>query len=229
MALYDTADLLARCQFRSRRPASDESMTPQDWYNLLTDAQMHWVRQFATHFPEQMYESETLTTADSGVTYTFQSEPLGHYELRASATGRLLAPGPDWDMAADYVANGQTIRFPGGRAKTFPSGPVARYVKTPNAIDSSNEPTLKPVHTRQLLVARACIEWAERGGMEDPQPYMDWENRLWYGDPATGQMGILGALKNERFLQGTEALPAGSVADWWRFVDDGSGYIPGTG
>lgn len=229
MALYDSADLLARCKFRTRRPPTDESMTNDNWYALLTDAQGQWVREFALHFPEQMYVSEVLDTADGGVSYQFDYAPMGHYELRASASGRLLIPGPDWDSAADFVANGQTIRFPGGKGKTFANGPVARYVPAPGVLDAANEPTLQPTHARILLVARACVEWARRGGMEDPQPYLDWENELWAGDAATGRQGLLGTLKQERFLQGTEAIPSGSVDDWWRFIDRGEGYIPGGG
>lgn len=227
MALYDSADLLARAKFRARRPSPDESMSDANWYALLTDAQAHWVRQLATHVPEQMYTAEILTTADAGVSYDFASEPLGEYELRATPNGRLLIPGPDWDPGVDFVPNGKKIRFPGGRAKTFTGGPAARYVKAPGVIDATTEPTLLPMHARILLCARACIEWARRGGLEDPQPYLDWENELWFGNPAMGETGILGALKQQYFLRGAEAVPQGGVEDWWRFIDGGEGYQGG--
>lgn len=229
MALFDSADLLTRCKRLTARPATDVA-PPTDatidlmWYALLTEAQLHWVRELATHVPSVMYVFEKLTTADAGVTYDFTKEPLGNYEIRQSPTGNLLLPGPDWDPGADFVPAGQKIRFPGQKARSFANGPWSRYVQTPGVLDAANAPTLLPTHARQLLPPRAAIIWATRGGMRDPGPYQTEENKLWYGDPDRGELGILGSLKTQVFLQGSEAIPQVTVSDWWRYIDDGSGY-----
>lgn len=229
MPLFDTADLLARCKREARRPAVDREMEDGDWYAYLTEAQVHWVREIATQVPEQMFVTEKLATADGGVTYTFSLEPMGDYELRISPTGRLLVPGAEWDMAADFVPNGQTIRFPGQKPKAFSNGPWARYVPTPDVIDLTHEPTLKPTHARILLVHRALILWASRGGLRDPRPFQQLENDAWFGNPATGQFGLQAMLRSQPFLGGSAAIPSGTADDWYRYVDDGSGYVPGGG
>lgn len=228
MALFDSADLLARAKRMALRPTSDEETSDTDWYALLTEAQLYWVTQIALYVPDVMYTLELLTTSDSGVSYQFSTEPLGNYELRASPTGRLLVPTPEWDMGGDFVMDGINIRFPGSRAKTFSNGPWARYVKTPGIIDGSTQPTMKPTMARILLPARACVLWATRGGLRDPQPFLNEENGLWFGNGQT-HTGILGALKNQAFLQGAAAVPASGGDDWWRFIDTGSGYVSGGG
>lgn len=233
MALYDAADCLARVKRLAGRPATDGDKGPSDttvddfWYALLTDAQLFWVREIATHVPAQMTTIEKLTTADSGVSYDFSAEPLGNYELRESPTGRLLLPGPDWDPGYDFIPDGQKIRFQGQKTKTFANGPWARYVKVPGVIASGSEPTLKPTHARQLLVFRACIIWAERGGLRDPAPYQQMEDDAWFGDPLKGRVGLIGALKQQAFLQGGESVPGSQEGDWWRNIDSGAGYTGG--
>jgi len=233
VALFDSADLLARVKRMAARPATDEDKGPTDadadamWYALLTEAQLAVVRELATHVPSVMYVHEKLTTADAGLTYDFSAEPLGQYEIRQSPTGRLLIPGPEWDPGSDFVMAGNEIHFPGQKTKQFSNGPWARYVKTPGAIAAATEPTLLPTHARQLLIPRTCILWATRGGLRDPAPYEAEWNRLWYGDPEHGEVGILGALKYQAFLMGAEAIPSLTADDWWRFIDDGAGYSSG--
>lgn len=212
-----------------KRPATEEVSPPDasvdiTYYALLQDAQLLVVMELSAHVPELMYTFEKLTTGDAGVSYDFAKEPLGQYEIRQSPTGRLLIPGPEWDMGVDFVPAGQKIRFPGQRAKAFGNGPWAHYVQTPGLLDAGNAPTLKPDSARILLVPRACALWAERGGLRDPQSFTNEYDRLWYGDPDKGQVGILGALKNQAFLSGAAAIPSITGDDWWRFVDDGSGY-----
>lgn len=233
MALYDSADLLARCKRLAARPATDGDKGPTDataddlWYAFLTDAQLIWVREMATHVPSQMYTMEKLTTADAGLSYDFAAEPLGNYEIRESPTGKLLLPGPEWDPGYDFVPAGQKIRFAGQKAKQFTNGPWARYVKVPGVISAAAEPTLSPTHARQLLVYRACILWAQRGGLRDPAPYQAEEDDTWYGDPLKGRVGLLGALKQQAFLAGGEAVPGIGSGDWWRYIDSGAGYSGG--
>jgi hypothetical protein len=214
MALFDAVDLLARFRREIDEPATSEEQGPADadhtafLYAYLTEAQLHWMTQLAGVCPDENYTSEQLTTADGGLTYTFSTEPLGgSIEVRRSQSGGLMFPGPEWDQGSDFVMDGAKIRFPGGKAKTFSAGPWARYIKTPGVIDGSNAPVLLPTAARILIVHRACIIWAQRGGLRDPGPYETQENEAWFGKPETGQHGILGMLRNKWFAQGNLALP----------------------
>lgn len=196
MAIWDNADLLARLTLIIGRDklSSDASMTAPNYYTLLTDAQAHYYNVFAAQVPYVLMGAPAaLATADSGVTYTFGSgvTPLAVEVYDASY--RLLKPGAFWDPSADYVWEGTLIRFP--RAIARQQAYYARWIAPPGIIDASTAPTLVPAHTRLLLVYRAAGEWANRGGMRDPAPFIQMENRYWLGNPETGDLGVLGALK----------------------------------
>lgn len=222
MALYDSADLLARCKLDAQRPAIDELMSDTSWYIYLQEAQTYWVPQIATHFPEVMYgPPELMTTADGGQTYTVSGYPLGHMEIRASRNGVVLLPGPEWDESSAFTQEGQIIRIPAGRSRVFPNGPYARYVKVPGLLDASNQPTLKPDFCRLLLVVRACYYYASRGGYRDPTPFEQKEQKLWSGDPnLAGDVGFLGALKAQYFGAGQAAVSQQADPAWWRGTPD---------
>jgi hypothetical protein len=105
----------------------------------------------ATHCPELNYGApELMVTADAGKTYTVASYPLGHMEIRSARDGYLMRPGPEWDENSDYTPEGQTIRIPGNRTRTFSAGPYARYVPVPTTLDGSTAPVLKPAFARLL-------------------------------------------------------------------------------
>jgi len=226
VALFDTADLLARIKREVDEPAVSEEQGPSDashdayWYALMTEAQMHWIGQMAAYAPDEAYIQELLTTADGGLTYTFSKEPMGgSTEIRVSPTGRLMFPGPEWDGSSDYVMDKVGIRFPNQKTKLFSNGPWARYVPMPDIIDVSHQPTLSPTWARILIVHRSCILWARRGGLRDPRPFEDNENEAWFGRPDGTQIGILGQLRQKYFGQGSAAMPQGSVT----IFDLGSG------
>lgn len=222
MAQYDAADLLARVRTDLQRPEVSEDNPDALFYQYLEEAQVYWAGQFAVHAPEVLYSPpEPMTTADGGLTYTTANYPIGHMEIRHGRGGALLTPGPDWDDRADYTPEGQTIRMPGGRARTFPQGLYARYVAVPGLLNEDNEPTLRPPHMRLLLVPRACYYYATRGGYRDPAPYLLKEQKLWGGDPnLAGDTGFLGQLKTQVFGSGVAAVRGGSDQPWWRSSAD---------
>lgn len=228
MATWDSADLLDRCKRTAKRPATDAQITDTDWFAWLTEAQSHWLKVIATQAPESQYGAPAiLTTSDSGKTYKFPNNdwPVGHIELRQSPTGRLLRPGPEWDAGADYVLDGDTVRFPGGKSKTFTDGPYARYVADPGVVAVATQPVLKPPSGRMLLVYRACVFWASQGGHRDPAPFAKLEAEAWYGDPTRpGDIGLLGTLKNQILFGGAAAYSSDDTA-WYQFINDGSGYV----
>jgi hypothetical protein len=222
VAQYDSADLLARCKVLAQRPAVDEDMDDPKWYQFLEEAQTEWVGQIANHAPEVMYgPPELMTTPDGGATYTVAGYPLGYMEIRSSRGGPLLRPGAEWDDNADFTQEGQIIRIPSGRTRSFGStGPYARYVAVPGLLNGATQPVLKPAHMRLLLVATACYLFATRGGYRDPTPYLQLQQKLWHGDPnLPGDIGFLGSLKTQYFGSGMAAIQQGS-GDWWRGSPD---------
>jgi hypothetical protein len=174
---------------------------------------------------------ETGTTVDNTITWTNMGSrfvfPLGDVEVRAFANGRLLRPGVDWDPACDYVPAGNLIRFPNSRARTYGTGgPVARYVPPARVIDANTQPIIQPGGARILLVHHACMLWAAKGALRDPTYFENLLKMAWAGNPdIPGDLGWVGALKLQFLFAGAAAFPAGSSIDnWWRFIDDGSGY-----
>lgn len=213
MATWDSADLLARCQRESGVPSTAEFPTSTDWYAWLTEAQAHWYGQFLAVGlqPADWTAPTAMSTADSGKTYTFSGSVRPYLvEIYTADGGDLMLPGAYDDPEADYVWEGDAIRMTRGRTRTFANGPVARWVAPPGAIDGSTAPTLLPDFARVLLVYRACILWASRGGMRDPTVYRALEAQAWYGDPNRGEHGILGMLKMANPMAGAAAYRHGT-------------------
>ncbi len=232
MALFDSAALLAECKVLAQRPSTDQQQTDANWFSFLSQAQDHWTGQFALHCPWVLMTAPTqLTSTDSNETYTFGTDadsvnivPLS-VVVYAKKDGRPLRPGTYWDSAADYVWEGDKIRFARGKTKDFSDGPYARFITPPGEISASIEPTLKPKRARVLLVYRAVALWASRGGVRDPQPYWDLEERAWAGRPSIGDYGLLGQLKLANPFGGLEAFGAEGMGIL-EGLDDGTGYSP---
>ena len=230
MAHYDSADLLARCKLYAQRPSTDASMSDANWYSLLTEAQEHWYEQFAVHCPWAIMTAPTLlTSADDNVTYDFPDDadtnpivPM-HVTIFETENGRMLIPCTYWDSGGDYVWEGSHIRFPGNVAKTFSSGPYARFITPPAAIAAGSAPSLQPIRARKLIVYNAVAKWARRGGFRDPKPYDEEETKAWYGDPARGILGLLGELKMANPFAGMESMTGYDISPY-QMIDTGSGY-----
>ena len=198
-----------------------DGVTDATW-DLLSDAQDYWFRIFAATRPEPLYGAPVLmTTADLGYTYTFGLDaegqpifPLGHVEIRESRTGRLLIPTADWG-SGDFVMEGDRIRIPGGRTKTFSTGPYARFVTPPTKINAATQPLLKPRDARILIVLRAAIMWANQGGLRDP--------KSWEQEEAVQWGAISSALATQYHLSGALSVDDGED-DWYRSIDTGAGY-----
>jgi hypothetical protein len=182
MALFDSADCLARFQRDSGVPATTAFPTTADIYSWLTQAQAFWKPKLAAIYPYAMLTAPTLmTTADSGVTFQFPSEsaPLA-VEIYPSLVGERMIVGQFPDTGADYVWEVSQIRMPANQSRNFSDGaPYARWVGSPGTIDANTQPTMLPAFTRQLLVDRALIYWATRGGLRDPAPFEKRERDTW--------------------------------------------------
>lgn len=225
MATWDSADLLQRFRDETARPATDTSTPDATVYRLLTNAQAHWTNVFAAQVPwVLMNPPQLLTSTDGGTTYPFPGcvMPLA-VEVYDTLDGHLLKPSSFFDPNGDLVWEGDHIRFPQGQQQTFSNGPYARYVSPPGAIDANTQPTLVPAHCRLLLVYRAAAEWAERGGFRDPSPWYRLEKKFWFGDASSGDVGALGALKNQHLFMGAAAYQD-STGGPLEGVSTGAGY-----
>jgi hypothetical protein len=236
VALFDVADCFTRAVRLLARPTADEAFTDVTTgdvlYGILDDAQRDIATRIAWQIPDVAYEPPTqLTTADSGVTYTFGLDadgnpiiPLGQIELRGNgARGVPILPGNDWAdttdvylMDTDPNTGAGVVRWPGQRSRTFSNGLWARYVKPCRQITSaSSTVTLKPYVARQLIPPKAA-EIAAIRLMQDPAPFAARYEELW------GL--VLAALKTQQHGQGLRALD-GASGVWWRNGDLGrSGY-----
>ena len=228
MALFDSADLLARFELKAGIPSVRSFPTDPNIYSWLTDANVKWHNVISQHAPYSQYGALVkLTTADDGETYTFPSGvyPIGSLEVyEKPVRGRLLKPGAFWDTNSDYTNEGNKIRIPSGKSTTFSDGPYARYMADAAEISANSEPVLQPTSVNLLLVYTACAYWASRGGMKDPKPFLRDAQDLWIGDQET-DFGILGMLKTQHAFQGLESFAQGGDT-LLGSVDSGAGYQP---
>jgi len=209
-------------------PSTTEFPATADWYAWITEAQAYYYGVFATHCPWFLLTAPTLlVSADGGYTYPMPSSThVLHVELYDSKGGRLLRAGAYWDTGADYVWEGNRIRFPNNKAKTYSDGPYVRYVAEPGDIDGSTAPTLVPDYARMLLVDHAVALWSERGGMRDPTPFWLRERKRAWGDPQTpGDVGILGNLKLQNPFLGSMATGNQTTLTGLDMLNTGSGYV----
>jgi hypothetical protein len=180
--IWDRNDLLARVQRDSGVPTTTAFPTPGDWYSWLTQAEQYWKPKLAAEYPYAMMTPPTLMlTSDGGVTFTFPNEtaPLA-VEIYSSLVGDRMRVGQYADTGADYVWQVSSIRMPSNQPQGFSDGaPYARYVTSPGTIDANTDSTMLPAFTRQLLVDRALIYWATRGGLRDASPFEKREKETW--------------------------------------------------
>jgi hypothetical protein len=205
MATWDSADLLARCKRFARRPTTDESYPDPDWYASLTEAQAEAITDLAARAPDALYPPPVLlTSADGGKTYTFGTDPagdlefpLGHAEIYASLKN---IPDEPLEPGLDFIVEGQRIRIPNDRTKTFTDGPYARFVVQPRAIDASTQPTLQPKSARIMIVFKAVEKWASRPGSGADPSY--WGRQY---DSAFGKSLL--ALRTQYNMAAAQAQP----------------------
>lgn len=226
MADFDAAWCLARFRRITGTTTNTADTTDADAYALLSSAQIHVMEILSGVAPHsQMDAPEALTTADNGATYALASYPLANLELYNGSTNgiRIYPIGYGQNTWDGFVLEGQTIRWPAGRTRTFGSGLYARYVKTPASITASVEPVLRPAHARIAMCYKAASEWAHESGAVDPAPFDDEFRKLLRGDPAIpGNVGLIGTLQTQASLQGLASAVTGA-GRWW----NGPDFLPG--
>lgn len=220
MASYDSADLLARLRTFTGRPDSDdELLTDALGWELLADSQRALVLDVAARVPHaNMAAPVLLTSADGGYTYTFGTDDdanaafvVGHCEVYAKSDGRELYASTYGDGEGDFVIEGDKIRMPRGKARTFSFGPYARFQKVPLTLSASVQPVFKPVWGRQAIVYGAWQRFCAVGGFrDDRQPQELYDREL---------QKILLSLKTQFATYG---YPAGirQLRPWWESIDE---------
>lgn len=219
MATWDAADLLQRLKLELQRPTVDAALSSAQAYQLLSDAQVLWMRTLADHVPEANMGAPIQLSTTDRMTYTFPDgvEPLGHTEVRDGRRGPVLIPGSEFDDWADFTieASGTVLRVPSGRTRSFPNGLWVRCIPAPGVIDGTHDPTLLPKQARLLIVYQAAADWARLGGLRDPAPYLQKLQAAAWGDPMNpGDVGIIGSLKTMYFGQGSSST-AQQPGVWW--------------
>jgi hypothetical protein len=217
---FDSADLLARCKRKARRPATDESYLPADWYADMTEAQAYAIAWLVARAPEAQYGApRLLTSSDGGYTYGFGTDsdgdaefPIGHCEIYASKRN---IPDEPLENMIDFIAEGTKIRILNDRTRAFSDGPYARFVLAPRKIDASTQPTLQPKTARLAIVYGAVAKWASRPGSGADPTYWeaerDKELAAWLLIYRT-QYNMQAALGNPNtYLQSIGLLTGGSV------------------
>lgn len=201
-----SAEMLARFKLLANRPSTDEAWSDANIYLLLEQAQREINVEMAMHVPHANILAPTLlTSGDSGLTYTTTSDVVGGLEVYPSISSTTpLVPGGYSTDGADYVFEApRTIRMIAHQARTFPSGPYARWVGDTSTLGASNQPTIKPTAVHIAVVYRALQEYSRVGGYRDPSQWYDAEQRVLWGDPASvGSIGIIPMLKDQVRPQG---------------------------
>lgn len=236
MALWDTDDLISRCQQHAGRPATDTEMTPAKWAALLTVAQGHWYPAIATLVPESQYGplvQLTLSADNKTATFPEGVVPFGKVEVYDGVAGRRLTPGNYNDPGADFSlesdgAGGVVLRGTMDRSLNFPNGLYARYADmgdleiapaSADGLTPAKQPKLQPPHARILLVYHALALWASQGGTRDPSYFEHLEIKAAHDDPQLGKVGILSQLRAQFQDQGADS---GAQYAWWRSPDLGN-------
>jgi hypothetical protein len=216
MATWDNADLLARCKRYARRPTTDESYGDPDWYASMTEAQADAISDLASRVPDALVSAPVLlTSSDGGKTYGFGTDvdgdsvdPMGHAEIYPnlkSIPHAPLVPG------IDFLIEGDNIRIPADKTKSWSGGPYARFVSRPTKIDGSTQPTLRPKPARLMIVFGAVARWAARPGSGADPSY--WEKQY-----EAAFTRILTDLRSQFNLASTQARGV-LLQPWWRRVN----------
>lgn len=173
MALFDGPSVLSMFNRYAGRPTSGDEISDVNKYLRLTEAQLDVIAAIAAIYPYCLYRSAgptTLTTSDNKV-YTFGNAGSGEYAEAPLGYVRIfrnLSDYPDNALVegVDYLNEGTQIRIPNNR--TDASTLYWMGVPTPDDIDASTAPSIRPIPARILIVIKAVENFA-REGSRNPQ------------------------------------------------------------
>lgn len=186
MALFDSADCLARLRVQIRQPDTTGLCTDAQCYLWLGQGQMDVFTRLAVYAPDSNRIAPTqMTTSDSGYTYTFGTDsslPTNYtdlYPVGKVAIYRVKADIPDWPMVegVDYLMEGNRIRMPDNQPFSG-TAPYYQSLTLPASLDGTTAPTLKPVQARELIVDAAAVLYAKATG-EDVEKHEATYEKDW--------------------------------------------------
>ena len=159
---WQNTDLLIRFNRMAGRPPADAIGDPVK-YLALADAQDAVITKISGIVGRAMYGAPTLmTTADSGLTWTFGTDGNGYplVPLAAHVYLSLSAiPSYPWNPGQDYLDEGSTIRMPNNTPYT---GTLYwQGITPPQQISASVQPILNPPAARILICIKAVQTFAE--------------------------------------------------------------------
>ena len=221
MAGWASADLLTRFQTYLGRGnggvmQADELWTDARAYMWIADAQEAVYTELSAMAPSAFVGAPVqLTSADGGVTWTFGAGvyPLGHVEVYAQESGgRALLASSYGTIGGDFIIEGDTIRTPGNRTRTYSSGPWARFTAFPTRISASDEPSLSPDAARELILWKALENAAEvsNGAMDAT---------VWTAKYQDAKRRWTVAWQTQYASAGNAALAGNGGAAWWMGLD----------
>lgn len=225
MAVWDSADLLAKFRTEIRQTAATDFPLDADGYMLLSVAQSVVLGQLSIVVPDSQYGAPfALTTADGGFTFTFGVDadganifPLGEFELY-----RTLNAVADSGMQpfTEFLVEGDRIRIPGNLAYQGPGvAPFCRMLTPSLSISAAAQPVVKPKQARQAIVYEAARHYfaitGNSGQRDEMQGNFDREFDTWMvamrdqADGMEAQAGT-GAMGGSLWYTGI-----GASSRWW--------------
>ena len=230
----DAADLLSDFKFFANRTENDASLTDAQIYRVLDlGLQQVWTSfvslfpRFAMQVPVLMVRSTLASTYGGGTVFRIDGTdnnevngfiiPWGSAEVYATLPNGQEMYGSTYAGGdGDFVFSGGNVIVPGSGTRTFSSGPYIRYNRVPIAVSSAGANFSLPAFARQLVVFRALVLWANRGGLRDPSGYEEMYTQAWSGNPnRIGDVGVLGAMTTQ-YARSMDGAKAG--IRWWRWA-----------
>lgn len=167
-ATWDSAYLLGLFNRLAGRPSSDAILDATK-YQMLSEAQNNVIADMVAVTPNSLYPTApyaslpTLTTTDDQI-YTFGTDANGYpkFPMNAQIFANLTdIPTNPLRPNTDYMIEGSQIRALNNG--TLPGTLYVYGIFQPADINATDQPTLKPEPSRELIAIRAAYNFATEG------------------------------------------------------------------
>ena len=213
-----TEQMVQEMLTRLNRPEDDDLFEyPLDYYGALSRSHRYYYRKFAEHRPDLIYQATTLTSSDSGSTFTLTDDHYGEMLLFRSPgppNGRIFVPSTP-EGSGHYWQEGKTLRF----LSPYDGTLYVRWCPATVSDLSQTSDSVLPSYCDDAIIERACYYLAQKPGfLGDPEVYKANARREWMGetdDPS--DMGVLGIISRQSAHQAYEGVDD-VYAPWWRGI-----------
>jgi hypothetical protein len=201
------------------RPSEDDLFTsPTSFYDALTRAANHYYQKVAAHFPELLYQTETVTSDADGDTYTLSDDHIGELEVWAPPgppSGRQLSNVLPDSGAFGFYIEGRDLRLT--HARVYSPGLYIRWVPaTVTPLDATTASPL-PLYCEEAECLHAAYLLSKKPGfLGNPEDFRIRARNAWAGDPDDpSDMGVLGIISRQAATQGHQTAAGSGYAPWW--------------